>query len=134
MQQLSRSSENHLYLGLLFKSLDTRPAIVNRPDRVTIRKPIRQGIHLENELFENFRERIGSRSALVISYRLSTVRLADRIHVLERGEIRESGSHDELIQQRGVYHHLFMRQGKHDQTTIEAAPPESSFIRGGGKA
>lgn len=73
----------------------------------------------EYELFENFRERIGNRAALVISHRLSTIRMADYIYVLEGGEIRESGTHDELIRRKGIYHRLFSRQGKYYQRSIE---------------
>ena len=43
------------------------------------------------------------RTALVVAHRLSTVRAADRILVLERGRIVESGRHDELVQKRGHY-------------------------------
>ncbi|WP_163559180.1 ABC transporter ATP-binding protein [Halomonas sp. NO4] len=64
----------------------------------------------EFELFENFRERIDHRGALIISHRLSTVRLADCIYVLDKGEIREAGTHDELIARKGVYCELFNRQ------------------------
>ena len=46
------------------------------------------------------------RTSLVIAHRLSTIRRADRILVLHKGEIRESGSHAELIQQKGIYHRL----------------------------
>lgn len=67
----------------------------------------------EFELFENFRERINHRSALVISHRLSTVRMADYIYVLDQGVIREAGTHEELIQQQGIYDELFSQQAHH---------------------
>ena len=69
----------------------------------------------EFELFENFRERIQGRSALVISHRLSTIRLADYIYVLEKGRIVEEGTHDELMEMNGYYRKAFMRQGKYFQ-------------------
>lgn len=46
------------------------------------------------------------RTAIVIAHRLSTLRNADRILVLHRGEIREQGRHQELLQQRGIYYRL----------------------------
>ncbi|QQS53243.1 MAG: ABC transporter ATP-binding protein [Candidatus Competibacteraceae bacterium] len=67
----------------------------------------------EFELFQNFRERIGHRAAVVISHRLSTVRLADYIYVLDQGRIVEHGTHDALISQNGVYQRLFERQAFH---------------------
>ena len=46
------------------------------------------------------------RTALVVAHRLSTVRGADRILVLNRGSIIESGTHTELIRQKGFYYRL----------------------------
>jgi len=67
----------------------------------------------EFQLFENFRERIDHRAALIISHRLSTVRMADRIYVMEEGVICESGTHDELIRRGGIYCRLFNQQAHH---------------------
>ena len=50
------------------------------------------------------------RTVIVIAHRLSTVRHADRIHVLEEGRIVESGSHDELVGERGLYAALWRIQ------------------------
>jgi len=75
----------------------------------------------EFELFENFRERIGGRAALVISHRLSTIRMADYVYVLERGRIAEHGTHDDLMMKKGLYFHAFARQGKYyRQETADA--------------
>jgi subfamily B ATP-binding cassette protein MsbA len=51
-----------------------------------------------------------NRTALVIAHRLSTVQNADRIVVLDRGTIVETGSHEELLRRRGVYHRLHALQ------------------------
>lgn len=48
-----------------------------------------------------------NRTALVVAHRLSTVRNADRIIVMERGRVIESGSHKELLEMNGTYKHLF---------------------------
>jgi ATP-binding cassette subfamily B protein len=64
----------------------------------------------EFELFENFRERLDGRGALIISHRLSTVRQADYTYVLDSGRIKEHGTHDELVARQGVYAKIFDRQ------------------------
>ena len=66
----------------------------------------------EFQLFENFRDRIGHRGAILISHRLSTIRMADEICVLEEGRITERGSHDELVRAGAVYAGMFERQGR----------------------
>ncbi|MBX9745653.1 MAG: ABC transporter ATP-binding protein/permease [Hyphomonadaceae bacterium] len=66
----------------------------------------------EFELFENFRERLAGRGALIISHRLSTVRQADYTYVLGGGRIVEHGSHASLIEAQGAYAELFEKQGR----------------------
>jgi ATP-binding cassette, subfamily B, bacterial len=61
----------------------------------------------EAELFAGIRELLVGRSVLLISHRFSTVRSADRIHVMHAGEIVESGTHEELITGDGRYAELF---------------------------
>ncbi|MEW5305275.1 MAG: hypothetical protein WDW36_007827 [Sanguina aurantia] len=51
-----------------------------------------------------------SRAVVVIAHRLSTVRKADVIIVMDRGQVIEEGSHDQLLQQRGAYFRLVQRQ------------------------
>ncbi|MCE2390028.1 MAG: ABC transporter ATP-binding protein [Proteobacteria bacterium] len=50
------------------------------------------------------------KTSIVVAHRLATVRDADRIHVLHHGEIRESGTHDELLERRGLYWKLHQLQ------------------------
>ncbi|MDG1463148.1 MAG: ABC transporter ATP-binding protein, partial [Gammaproteobacteria bacterium] len=64
----------------------------------------------EAELFDYFREHTNGKIAVLISHRFSTVRQADRIAVLENGRITECGSHQELLDQAGVYATLFNLQ------------------------
>lgn len=64
----------------------------------------------ERDLFETVAALYHSRSAVLISHRLSSVRFADRICVLAGGRITESGSHDELVAAGGTYAELFELQ------------------------
>ncbi len=52
------------------------------------------------------------RTSLVIAHRLSTIRDADQVLVINDGEIVEQGTHQELLERRGFYHHLYMSQFK----------------------
>jgi ATP-binding cassette subfamily B protein len=61
----------------------------------------------EAEVFARFHELARGRTAILISHRLSTVRMADRILVLANGRIVEAGGHDELIRAGGQYAELF---------------------------
>ncbi|HEX4850398.1 MAG TPA: ABC transporter ATP-binding protein, partial [Puia sp.] len=64
----------------------------------------------EREFFQSFRERINDRAALIISHRASAVAHADYIYVLSNGEIKQSGTHEELMNTRGEYALLFGKE------------------------
>jgi ATP-binding cassette subfamily B protein/ATP-binding cassette subfamily C protein len=66
----------------------------------------------EHELFQRFQALAAERTAIVISHRFSTVRIADRIAVLHGGRIEELGGHRELVAQGGRYAHLFGLQAQ----------------------
>ncbi|RDV14372.1 ABC transporter ATP-binding protein [Pontibacter diazotrophicus] len=66
----------------------------------------------ENEVFLRFSELIEGRTAVLISHRFSTVRMADRILFLEQGQLKELGSHEELLAKNGKYAELFLLQAK----------------------
>ncbi|HSD63600.1 MAG TPA: ABC transporter ATP-binding protein [Ignavibacteriaceae bacterium] len=59
------------------------------------------------------------RTAIVIAHRLSTIQSADKIIVMHKGEIRETGNHQELLAKRGIYYKLYQLQYK-DQEIIKA--------------
>jgi ATP-binding cassette subfamily B protein len=64
----------------------------------------------EHEVFERFAELTKGKMALLISHRFSTVKMADRILVLESGRIAEEGHHNELLQSKGRYAEMFELQ------------------------
>lgn len=66
----------------------------------------------EYEVFERFTELTKGKTAVLISHRFSTVRMADRILVLDNGTLLESGDHASLLQQNGRYAELFNLQAR----------------------
>lgn len=66
----------------------------------------------EHEVFLRFSELIAGKTAVLISHRFSTVRMADRILFLEHGQILELGSHEELLEKDGKYAELFHLQAQ----------------------
>jgi len=66
----------------------------------------------ENEkvIIDNLQDFFKGRTVIVVAHRLSTVRNADQIVVLEKGKIAEAGKHDDLIAKRGSYYNLVKNQ------------------------
>jgi ATP-binding cassette subfamily B protein len=64
----------------------------------------------EFEIFKQYHQLTKDRTAILISHRLSTVRMVDTIYVLENGRIVEHGHHDDLIRRGGSYAQLFERE------------------------
>ena len=61
----------------------------------------------EHEVFQRFSELTAERMAMLVSHRFSTVRMADRILVLDKGRVIEDGSHAALVAEGGQYAELF---------------------------
>ena len=88
----------------------------------------------EQEIAASVRDVSGSRQHIVIliAHRLSTIAHAGTIHVLERGRIVETGSHDELVEKRGLYYAMWRQQiGEREPwgpSAAEAAAPEEAGV------
>jgi ABC-type multidrug transport system fused ATPase/permease subunit len=64
----------------------------------------------EGRIFKRLKEFCLNKTVIVISHRLSTIKNADQILVLNNGLISELGSHDQLIKQNGLYFNLYTQQ------------------------
>ena len=76
---------------------------------------------VERVIERGIAELMRHRTSIVIAHRLSTVRRADRIIVLDRGAIAEEGRHDELLARNGIYAKLYRLQMQHGHPGREAA-------------
>jgi ATP-binding cassette subfamily B protein len=66
----------------------------------------------EYDIFSRFREIVNGRTSILISHRFTSVSLADRIIVLDKGSVTESGTHDELMALKGVYYDMYIKQSR----------------------
>jgi len=78
----------------------------------------------EKQVMEALTRLMKGRTVITIAHRLSTIRNADKIVVLERGELAEEGNHDELIARGGVYAGLYRAQ--FEKTPADAVSPAAS--------
>ncbi len=80
-------------------------------------------IKTEKAIIHSLDTLVESKTSFVIAHRLSTVRNADLIVVLENGKVVESGTEDELMALKGRYHRLLTMQSPSDAPTGARAPP-----------
>jgi ATP-binding cassette subfamily B protein len=65
---------------------------------------------------------VEGRTSLIIAHRLSTVQRADKIIVMHKGQVREMGTHQQLLAQRGIYFKLYQLQYKDQELSVARAP------------
>jgi ATP-binding cassette, subfamily B, bacterial len=66
----------------------------------------------EEKIIASFRHLTKGRTAIIITHRFATARLADRIAVIDEGRVTEIGTHDELLAAKGQYARIFQMQAK----------------------
>jgi ABC-type oligopeptide transport system ATPase subunit len=65
-----------------------------------------------------------NRTTVIIAHRLSTIKIAERIAVLDHGQIVELGAHDELMQRNGLYARLYTMQFRNPEDELTTMPPK----------
>jgi ATP-binding cassette subfamily B protein len=74
------------------------------------------------------RRMVEGRTSLIIAHRLSTIQRADKIIVMHKGRVREMGSHQQLLAQRGIYYKLYQLQYKDQEIGVGSSPASQSTV------
>ena len=64
----------------------------------------------EESILNHLKSELKNKTAIIIAHRISTIKHADQIIVLDKGEIIESGNHNELLEKKGLYYDLYEKQ------------------------
>lgn len=64
----------------------------------------------ESKMYERFADVLSKRGAIMISHRLASAKMADKIFVLSGGTVAEEGTHEELLKKGGLYHEMWEKQ------------------------
>lgn len=95
-------------------------ALANNP-QILILDEATSSVDTETEILiqKAIEKLLVGRTAIVIAHRLSTIQNADKIIVMHKGEIRESGTHQQLLSKRGIYYKLYQLQYKDQEIKAE---------------
>ncbi len=69
----------------------------------------------EEAILQNLKQVMADRTSLIIAHRISTLKSADKIIVIEEGEVTQEGTHDQLLKEEGLYRELYQKQLLEDQ-------------------
>jgi len=91
--------------------------------RVLILDEATSSVDTETELLirDALKVLMAGRTTIAVAHRLSTIQDMDAILVFHKGELRESGTHQQLLARRGIYHRLYQLQYKDQETRLEVA-------------
>ncbi len=80
----------------------------------------------EFKVRDALRRMVEGRTSLIIAHRLSTIQRADKIIVMHKGKVREMGSHQQLLAQRGIYYKLYQLQYKDQEIMVAGSAPAAA--------
>jgi ATP-binding cassette subfamily B protein len=110
---LGRLFGDHDLSGGQWQKLAIARALACEPSIVVLDEPTSGlDVYAEADLLESMRRLVAGRTAIIISHRFSTVAAADRIVVLEEGQVVEQGTHPQLLARRGIYAAMWESQAK----------------------
>ena len=74
----------------------------------------------EKAVLENIKELTDNKTCIIVSNRISDIKEADKIIVLDQGNIVEAGTHDTLLEKQGLYYSFYMQQSSKEEVDIDA--------------